>query len=300
MYKTRRHPLTALRRPNVSEIDRNAASGSHARAAPSLDGTTISYLTTGRGPPVIVVPGVLATAGDLAAFASALGKTHTVHTVERRGRGLSGPQGADYSMMKECEDIAAVRSVTHSELIFGHSYGGLIALEAALTSGCFSKVAVYEPGVSVGGSIVLGWAAAYGSMLAEGKLLDAFATFSVSAGPRRARKTPVWLMKLLLPVILKPADRRQMFSLLPANLREHRVIGRLDDTYRRYQGIKADVLAMCGGASDLDWVAPAMRALVEVLPSLVVHEFPKLDHFGPTKPGLLQVAQAVSSFLLAD
>jgi len=284
----------------MNEIDPNEAPASHAQAVPSLDGTAISYLTTGRGSPVIVVPGVLSMAADLAAFAGALGKTHTVHTVERRGRGRSGPQGGDYDMMKECEDIAAVQSATHSELIFGHSYGGLIALEAALMSNSFLKVAVYEPGVSVGGAIALGWATAYEALLAEGKPLDAFATFSVAAGPRRARETPVWLMKLLLPVILKPADRRRMFDLLPANLREHQVIGQLDDSYRRYHHIEAEVLAMRGGRSDLDWVAPATRALVEVLPSLVVHEFPKLDHFGPTKSGLREVAQAVSSFLTMD
>jgi pimeloyl-ACP methyl ester carboxylesterase len=284
----------------MSELDQSAAPAGHKRTASSLDGTTISYLTTGRGPPVIVVPGVLSMAADFAAFASALGKTHTVNTVERRGRGHSGPQGVDYSMTKECEDIAAVQSATGSELIFGHSYGGLIALEAALTSKCFSKVAVYEPGVSVGGSIALGWMADYESMLAQAKPLDAFAIFSVTAGPRHARKTPVWLMKFLLPVILKPADRLQMFDLLPANAREHKVIGQLDDSYRRYQGIEAGVLAMCGGRSDLDWVAPATRALVEALPSVVVHKFPKLDHFGPTKPGLLDVANTVSSFLLAD
>ncbi len=57
---------------------------------------------------------------------------------------------------------------------------------------------------------------------------------------------------------------------------------------------------MCGGRSDLDWVAPATRALVEALPSLVLHEFPKLDHFGPAKSGPREVAQAVSAFLLAD
>jgi pimeloyl-ACP methyl ester carboxylesterase len=292
--------LNKDRDADMSEVDPNAAPVVDVRAVRSSDGTAISYLTTGRGPPVIVVPGVLSTAGDLAAFANALGKTHTVHTVERRGRGLSGPQGADYGMGKECEDIAAVQIVTGSELIFGHSYGGLIALEAALASRCFLKVAVYEPGVSVGGSIALGWMADYEAMWAGGKSLDAFATFSVAAGPRSARKAPIWLMKLLLPMILKPADRQQMFDLLPANGREHRVIGQLNDSYRRYQRIEADVLAMCGGRSDLDWVAPATLALLETLPSVVVHQFPKLNHFGPTKPGLLEVAQAVSSFLLVE
>ena len=109
-----------------------------------------------------------------------------------------------------------------------------------------------------------------------------------------------WLMKLVLPIILKPVERLQMFDLLPANAREHEVVGQLDDSYRRYQRIDADVLAMRGGRSDLDWVASAMTALSGALPSVVVHEFPKLDHFGPTMRGQFEVAQRVSSFLMAD
>ena len=98
------------------------------RTVTSADGTVISYLTTGSGPPVIVIPGTLETAADFALFADLLGQRHTVHTIERRGRGLSGPQGDEYGMIKECEDIAAVQKLaTGSTLMFGHSYGGLIA-----------------------------------------------------------------------------------------------------------------------------------------------------------------------------
>jgi pimeloyl-ACP methyl ester carboxylesterase len=89
----------------------------------SMDGTTVSYLSVGDGPAVIVLPGVLSMASDYAAFARALAERFTVHTIERRGRGRSGPQGDDYSIVKECEDVLAVRRETGACLLIGHSYG---------------------------------------------------------------------------------------------------------------------------------------------------------------------------------
>jgi pimeloyl-ACP methyl ester carboxylesterase len=271
-----------------------AASG---RTVISADGTAIGYLTTGSGPSVIVVPGTLETAADFAAFAGLLGQSYTVHTIERRGRGISGPQGDDYGMAKECEDIAAVRAATGSTLIFGHSYGGLIALEAARTSGAFKKVALYEPGVSVRGSIPMGWIATCQRRLAEGKPLDAFATFSVAAGPRQARMLPVWLMKRLLPLFIGADQRAQIFDLFPSSVIEHGVVGGLDNSYPGYQQVQADVLVMNGGKSGLDWVGPALSALADVLPSIIVREFPRLDHFGPIARGAPEVAAVVRSFL---
>ncbi len=275
----------------------DAAAADTWRTVISADGTPIGYLTTGSGPSVIVVPGTLEVAAEFASFAGLLGQSYTVHTIERRGRGLSGPQGDDYGMARECEDIAAVRAATGSTLIFGHSYGGLIALEAARTNGAFVKVALYEPGVSVRGSIPVGWIAPCQRLIAEGKPLDAFATFSVAAGPRQARRMPVWLMKRLLPLFIGADERAQIFDLLPTSVIEHRVVGGLDDSFPRYKQVRADVLAMHGGRSGLDWVGPALTALADVLPSIIVREFPRLDHFGPTKRGAPEVAAVVRDFL---
>jgi hypothetical protein len=76
----------------------------------SRDGTRIGYLSMGGGPSVLVVPGVLTMAADDAAFARALSEHFTIHTIERRGRGESGPQGDDYSIVKECEDVLALEA----------------------------------------------------------------------------------------------------------------------------------------------------------------------------------------------
>ncbi len=123
----------------------------------SKDGTTISYLSIGDGPSALVIHGILSMASDYAAFARALAEHFTVHTIERRGRGESGPQGDDYSIVKECEDVLALRAETGASLLVGHSYGGLVALEVARNNTAFTKIAVYEPGVSIDGSMPTGW-----------------------------------------------------------------------------------------------------------------------------------------------
>src|SRR2546423_15363504 len=110
----------------------------------SRDGTKISYLTLGNGPSVIVIPGMLSMAADYAAFTRALAEHFTVHTIERRGRGESGPQGDDYSIVKECEDVLALRAETGASLLVGHSYGGLVALEVARNNTALTTIAVYE------------------------------------------------------------------------------------------------------------------------------------------------------------
>src|SRR5258706_14192994 len=107
----------------------------------------------GSGPWVLVIPGALSMAAGYAAFARALAEHFTVHTIERRGRGRSSPQGDDYSIAKEREDVLALQKETGASFLVGHSFGGLVALEVARNNPSLTKLAVYEPGVSIGGSI---------------------------------------------------------------------------------------------------------------------------------------------------
>nr|HET6903117.1 alpha/beta hydrolase [Ktedonobacteraceae bacterium] len=266
----------------------------------SQDGTKISYLTMGSGPSVLVVPGALSMADDYAAFASALAEHFTVHIIERRGRGESGPQGDDYSIAKEREDVLALLQKTGASLLVGHSFGGLVALEVARNNPSLTKVAVYEPGVSIDGSIPMHWMPGYQKKLAEKKYLDAFVEFSLAVGPERARTTPPWLMKLLLPLFLKSHERKLMFALLPENLREHQEVARLDNSYENYREIPAHVLLMYGGKSNVTWVDLSMQRLAAVLPRSETKEFPKLDHFGIDKKAPQEVARAVSMYFLKE
>ena len=237
-------------------------------------------------------------AADYAAFAKSLGEHFTVHTIERRGRGLSGPQGEDYSIVKECEDVSSLQEKTGASLLVGHSFGGLIALEVARNNPSVSKVAVYEPGVSIDGSIPMGWMPGYEKKLAEKKYFDAFVEFTTGLGPERARKTPRWLMKLLLRFFLNSHERQQMFQLLHENLREHREVARLDNSYGHFREISAGVVLMYGGKSDSAWVNLSMERLAEVLPRSETKEFPRFDHFGIDKRAPQEVARAVSDYFM--
>jgi len=151
----------------------------------SKDGTRIGYLSVGTGPAVIVIPGVLSMAEDYDAFARALSEHFTVHTIERRGRGDSGSQGDDYSIAKECEDVLALQAKTGASFLVGHSYGGLVALEVARNNQAFSRIAVYEPGVSIEGSMPTAWMPGYEQKLARRKYVAAPARATVMRSPWR-------------------------------------------------------------------------------------------------------------------
>lgn len=266
----------------------------------SKDGAKISYLTIGSGPSIIVIPGALSIAEGYVAFANALAEHFTVHIMQRRGRGLSSPQGDDYSILKECEDILSIQQQTGSSLLVGHSYGGLVALEFARNNPTLTKLAVYEPGVSINGSIPMDWIPEYEKKLDRKKDLDAFIEFIRSTGPEITRKVPRWYLKLLLPFILKKHEQKLMLSLLHENLREHQEVARLDSSYENYREISADVLLMYGEKSNTAWVYQSMERLAAILPQSEKIGFPKLDHFGIDKKAPLEVARAVSAYFLKD
>jgi pimeloyl-ACP methyl ester carboxylesterase len=266
-----------------------------SQAFTSGNGATISYRTVGSGPAVIVIPGVLSIAADFDTFADVLAESFTVHTIERRGRGYSSPQDSGYCMAIERADVIALQEKTRAAFLFGHSYGGLIALETARNNALVKKVAVYEPGISVNGSIPTTWASKYERLLVQNKQLDAFVEFSAAVGPARARNTPRWLLKLLIPLLIKRPALGKKLNLLESNLREHQEIARLDNTYENYREVSADVLLLSGGKSDLPWVAVTVAKLSDVLPAVRVKQFPSLNHFGPDRTGPREVAQAVKT-----
>ncbi len=160
----------------------------------STDGTKIGVHTLGAGEGVLIVGGALSTARDYLPLATVLAQSFTVHLMERRGRGISDPQGPDYKIASESEDLLAVQATTGATRVFGHSYGGLVALETARRSEAFSLVAAYEPFVSIDGSIPLGWIPRYKSYLSNEDTRGAFVCLVQGSGfaPRPIMKMPSW------------------------------------------------------------------------------------------------------------
>ncbi|MGF7228658.1 MAG: alpha/beta fold hydrolase [Candidatus Saccharibacteria bacterium] len=260
----------------------------------SKDGTVISYKTIGKGPALIVIPGALAMAEDFTGLATELAKSLTVHIVERRGRGESGPQGDDYSIVKECEDIYALQAKTGAQYLFGHSFGGFVALEAARNNKNVTKLVVYEPGVSINGAISVDWTGECQRAFDQQRYLDAFISFVRGINPDTTGKAPKWLLKLILPLAIKKADREQKYKLLPATIREHTEEVRLNDTYSHYSEISSDVLLLSGKLSGV--TAHAADKLATILPNVIFKRFSKMDHFGPEKHPK-EIAMTITQFL---
>lgn len=263
----------------------------------SADGTTISFLSVGKGSGVIVLPGVLSMARDYADFASALSEVFSVHTLERRGRGDSGSQGDDYSIQKEIDDVLVLQKETGASFLVGHSYGGLIALEAARNNASFTKIALYEPGVSIDSSMPVYWMPGYEKKLAEKRNLDALVEFTLADAPARLSKLPAWVMKFMLRLFfIRYPDSKQMLGLLQQNLREWQEIAKLDSHYIDYREVSAAVLLLYGGHSDSKAVDIVVERLPTVIPYCETKVFPDLDHFGIERTAPKEVAYAIQKF----
>jgi pimeloyl-ACP methyl ester carboxylesterase len=267
---------------------------------PSLDGTAIAYDSFGAGEGVIVIGGCLSTGRDYAPFARVLAQSFAVHVIERRGRGASGPQGPAYSIERELDDLFAVQAATGAAAVFGHSYGGLIALEAARHSAVFSQVIVYEPGVSVRGSIPLAWIPRYRELLATGDRRGAFASMVRQHGyaPPQLERLPLPLVRLILRLAVRGERWQQMCPLLEANLAEHEQVARLDDgTVDRYSSISARVLLLGGQKSPRFVTTDLFAALRRTILNADVEIIDGLDHLASGEKAAHVVAEGVRRYL---
>jgi pimeloyl-ACP methyl ester carboxylesterase len=119
-----------------------------ARVVTSRDGTPIALFRAGDGPSLVLVQGAAADHTTWRVTGPLLARTHTVWAVDRRGRGASGDAG-DYAVGREFEDVAVVADALASESgapipVVGHSFGGRMALGAALRTSGIAGVVCYE------------------------------------------------------------------------------------------------------------------------------------------------------------
>ncbi|WP_157254286.1 alpha/beta fold hydrolase [Nonomuraea typhae] len=269
----------------------------HRHTVMSADGTPISYQTMGEGPGLIVLGGALRTSDDYLTLGSALARDHTVHLVDRRGRGASGPLGPHYDLSSEVADLRAVQAETGARLAFGHSYGGLVVLETARRFPLFERVAVYEPGVPVA-PVPTGWMAPYRERLAAGDPYGAFVHFIRGSGgaPAFLTKMPHWYLRLAMMVGFRGPAWQRMRPLLAASLAEHEQVAAQQGRLAEFAAVTVPVLILCGGRS-----LPASRAefdaLRATLPGATLETLAGLNHFGPEEKSGPVVAGRVLAFL---
>ncbi|MBO7747214.1 alpha/beta hydrolase [Paenibacillus sp. MWE-103] len=263
----------------------------------STDRTRIGYQSIGDGPGILLVHGALRDSNDYTRLATALSRSFTVHLMDRRGRGLSGPQGSEYAMDKECEDVQAVRKATGADYLIGHSYGGLVSLELASMDPSIAKVGLYEPGVLLR-PMDDAWMRLSEQALLRNDRRGAFAHFVRGMGQTPLTRLPYWYAKLILRLMVRGEHWRKIARLLPQNLKEHREVQRLSSSYLNYGGTQADVLVIQGDKSP-DATKEAMTALTGAMNRSKLETVSGLDHFGPENGGGPdRIASLLANFFL--
>jgi pimeloyl-ACP methyl ester carboxylesterase len=247
---------------------------------------------------VVVVGGALRTSRDYLPLAAVLARRFEVHVLDRRGRGASGPQSDDHDLQTECDDLVAVQEQVGATAVFGHSFGGLVVLETAARTGASVPLAVYEPGMSLAGSLPTSWLPGYRERLARGDTRGAFAHFVQGAGhaPAVVASMPTWYLRAVLRVVVRGPRWRSIEPLLGTNLREHEALLQVADGLSRYASITAPVLLL-GGADSPRFSTDPLRALHGVLRESTVELLPGLDHNAPDGKAPVPVAERVLRFL---
>lgn len=276
----------------------------------SADGTTIGYRQLGYGPGVVLLHGAMESAQSHMQLAAALADSYAVYAPDRRGRGLSGPYGENYSIQMEVEDLDALLTKTGAQRVFGVSSGGLICLQAALTLPAIHKVALYEPALIVNGSISTAFLPRYDQEIAQGKVAAALVTGMIGArmGPPIFGTMPRWLLESLTRMGMAQEEKTAragdvtMRMLAPTLHFDFHLVAEMAETLERFKSVRAEVLLL-GGDKSPRYLKTALDCLEKVLPHVQRLEFPGLNHGGSSdasstnrggKPDV--VAQALSRF----
>ncbi len=264
----------------------------------SADGTTIAYRSLGAGRGVVVVGGALRSGEDYLPLGRALARSRTAHLMDRRGRGSSGPQGSAYSIDRECEDLKAVVAATDADVVFGHSYGGLIALESARRERTFPDVIAFEPGVSVHGSIPLGWIPRYRELLDRGDARGAFTCMVQQAGyaPTTLGRMPAWCARAILTMVVRGQQWQAMKALLRTHLLEGEQVALLDGDVSRFSTIDARVLLLAGTKSPEAIMMQPMLEIQAVIPGATFELMEGLGHTAPDEHAPERVAERALQF----
>ena len=253
-------------------------------SAVSADGTPIGYSSLGEGPGLIIVGGVLSSGSDYLPLARLLAQDFEVHVMDRRGRPNSGPQREDHSIDDECADLIAVVRSTGATSVFGHSFGGLVALETARRQPVFGQLFVYEPAVPLRGQFRFDWLDGYQQRLESGDRRGAFAWMVKQNGfaPRPIAVMPLSYVRAVLRLAIRSRQWASMNPLLEANLVEHRIEARLDaPSAERFSTVTARTLLMGGTKSPTVISQQLITELAQVIPDATVASLPGLDHLAP-------------------
>jgi pimeloyl-ACP methyl ester carboxylesterase len=244
------------------------------REITSTDGTTIGYRQLGSGPGLVIVHGGLRASQHYLYLARALSEEYTVTIPDRRGRGLSGNYGDNYSIQSEVEDLTTLLFETGAKFLFGHSSGGLIALETALIQPV-TELAVYEPPLSINGSVPRDWLTSFQQALNNNDPKSALLIASKGLGlisHQQHRENHS-----------NDEDRekiRETLSLVPTFIKDMQLVTELESKQDRYQNMEAETLLL-GGDQSPAFLRDALISLENIIPNSKQIILPRLMHNAP-------------------
>lgn len=263
--------------------------------------STLNWNSVGDGPTIVVVGGALRSAESYQELALALARHGwRAVVVQRRGRSGSPPRDPAAGIELECDDLAEVVREVGARSVFGHSFGGLVALEASARGAIDVPLVLYEPGVSIGGSMPDGWIARYNDLIADGHPRAAFAHFVSESGgaPAIVRYLPNWYLRLVLALMMRRAWP-DIEPLLEANADEHRLVASCDDHVDIYRRIRRPVRLLGGSKSPATLTTVPFAELSHALSDCQAEILRGLDHFAPDEKAPEAVAARTDQLLRA-
>jgi pimeloyl-ACP methyl ester carboxylesterase len=227
----------------------------------AADGTSVRAVDQGQGPPILILHPGMETGNGYQRVATILSRRFRVIRLHRRQYRLDLKKtpklGDPCTVAQEVEHVLAVaRLVDEPALLYGHSSGGPVALEALLASpSAFAGGVIYEPASVIGppgalhlvyetiprnGDVGEGLKRAR-SALAAGKPGKALAIFTtIAAG------WPQWMAYLAGELTaLLPAYRK----LIPCQIDDLEVMERLGVRLDAYSGIAVPTVVLGGDRS---------------------------------------------------
>ncbi|WP_432991288.1 alpha/beta fold hydrolase [Dactylosporangium sp. CA-233914] len=222
---------------------------------------------------LVVVHGGAVTADFYTRLAKALKGRVAVHLYDRRGRGSAGPKPAGYTVDDEIADLAAVLERTGARNVFGHSYGGLVVMRAALEIE-FDHIVLYDGTVNVDDVFPSDYVPRMRRYIDAGDLPRAIAVMS---GGLQLTKLPFGARILLARAFLRTPIGRTMGELLPTSILETEEVVAQSGPAQEYAGVTARTLLSCGARSGA-YYREMNERLAAVMPDARTHVLPRASH----------------------
>jgi pimeloyl-ACP methyl ester carboxylesterase len=246
---------TALAQTGLSE-DRNGLI--HVQ---SMDGTRIGVECAGTGPTILFVHGGVGDRTRWTPIFPLLSPKFTACAMDRRGRGASG-DSADYSLLKEAQDIAAVVDSRPGQVfVLGHSYGGVAALEATFLTNRIAGLMLYEPPLfePVGPSLAI--ADRIEAMIKAGELEQALVTFQREVGKQSPDEIEAMKTRASWPTLV---------STIPLHPRQMRALAQYKFDAGRMKAVTMPTMLLIGEKTASPYIHQSIDRLQESLSNSVV------------------------------